>query len=141
MTTGKLRHIAIAVKDPERAAEFYTKAFGLKRVGISDWANAQGVYLSDGVINIALLRYKTEAAMGEEHAMDYQGLHHIGFWVDDVAAARKAVEEGGARYWMGQESKDTTAYYEIKYRDPNGQIFDITESGWLGASAGPEERT
>ena len=25
------------------------------------------------------------------------------------------------------------SYYEVKYRDPNGIVFDITASGWLGA--------
>jgi hypothetical protein len=26
----------------------------------------------------------------------------------------------------------TTEYYEKKYRDPDGIIFDITHSGWRG---------
>ena len=56
----KLRHIAITVPDPEKAAEFYERVFGLKRVGKTDWEGAHGVYLSDGVINVALLHYKQE---------------------------------------------------------------------------------
>lgn len=39
---AKLRHIAITVPDPEKAAEFYTKAFGLKRVGQTGWTGASG---------------------------------------------------------------------------------------------------
>jgi adenylyltransferase/sulfurtransferase len=35
---GKLRHIAITVPDPWKAAEFYMQAFGLKKVGETDWA-------------------------------------------------------------------------------------------------------
>ena len=62
--SARLRHIAITVPDPEKAAAFYIKAFGLKRVGETDWENAKGVYLSDGVVNLALLHYKTEAAAG-----------------------------------------------------------------------------
>ena len=61
---AKLRHIAITVPDPEKAAQFYMRAFGMKRVGETDWANARGVYLSDGTINLALLHYKTEQAAG-----------------------------------------------------------------------------
>ena len=34
---AKLRHIAITVPDPEKAAEFYERALGLKRVGTTDW--------------------------------------------------------------------------------------------------------
>jgi predicted enzyme related to lactoylglutathione lyase len=40
---AKLRHIAITVPDPEKAAEFYMRAFGLERVGQTDWAGARGV--------------------------------------------------------------------------------------------------
>jgi catechol 2,3-dioxygenase-like lactoylglutathione lyase family enzyme len=42
---AKLRHIAITVPDPEKAAEFYMRAFGMKKVGETDWENARGVYL------------------------------------------------------------------------------------------------
>ena len=39
---AKLRHIAITVPDPWKAADFYMQAFGLKKVGETDWANARG---------------------------------------------------------------------------------------------------
>jgi catechol 2,3-dioxygenase-like lactoylglutathione lyase family enzyme len=66
---AKLRHIAITVPDPEKAAAFYMRAFGMERVGETDWANARGVYLTDGTINLALLHYKTEEAAGGKHWM------------------------------------------------------------------------
>jgi catechol 2,3-dioxygenase-like lactoylglutathione lyase family enzyme len=54
---AKLRHIAITVPDPQKAAAFYMRVFGMKKVGETDWVNARGVYLSDGTINLALLNY------------------------------------------------------------------------------------
>ena len=129
---AKLRHIAITVPDPAKAAEFYMKAFGLEKVGETDWAGAHGVYLSDGVINLALLHYKTEEYAGER-GCDFVGLHHFGFLVDDVAASRKAVEAAGAKHWMG-EPADGSGFYEVKYRDPDGIVFDITANGWSGAA-------
>ena len=126
--SAKLRHIAITVPDPERAAKFYIEAFGLKRVGETDWENAKGVYLSDGEINIALLHYKTEAAAGHR-GRDFVGVHHFGFEVDDVDASRKAIEAAGGRHWMG-EAKKEGGYYEVKFHDPDGVVVDITESGW-----------
>lgn len=129
---AKLRHIAITVPDPKKAAEFYMKVFGMKKVGETDWANARGVYLSDGTINLALLNYKTEEAAGEWRGRDFVGVHHFGFWVDDVAATRKAMEAAGARYWMGEPAKGG-GFYEIKYRDPDGVVVDITANGWAGA--------
>ena len=93
MTTAKLRHIAITVPDPHKAAEFYMRAFGMRKVGETDWANARGVYLTDGTINVALLHYKTEEAAGAR-GRDFVGVHHFGFLVDDVQAARTAIDEG-----------------------------------------------
>ena len=129
---AKLRHIAITVPDPQKSAEFYIRVFGMKKVGETDWVNARGVYLSDGTFNLALLHYKTDQAAGEWRGRDYVGIHHIGFWVDDVAATRKALEAAGGRYWMG-EPAEGGGFYEIKYRDPDGVVVDITANGWVGA--------
>jgi methylmalonyl-CoA/ethylmalonyl-CoA epimerase len=129
---AKLRHIAITVPDPEKAAQFYAKAFGLKRVGQTDWAGAHGVYLSDGVVNIAFLHYKSEEFAGER-GCDFVGVHHFGFIVDDVAQARADIEAAGGKHWMG-EPVGGTGFYEVKYRDPDGVAFDITENGWSGSS-------
>ena len=61
------------------------------------------------------------------------GIHHIGFWVDDVAATRKTMEAAGGSYWMGEPAAGD-GFYEVKYRDPNGVVVDITENGWGGAA-------
>ena len=130
---GKLRHIAFSVPDPWKAAEFYMKAFGLRKVGETDNPLALGVYLTDGVINIALLKFKSEEAAGER-GLDFVGLHHLGFWVDDAQEACKAAESAGARYMMGEvPDAGENSFYEVKYRDPDGIIFDISAHGWGGA--------
>ena len=131
---GKLRHIALSVPDPWKAAEFYMQAFGMKKVGETDSSLARGVYLTDGVMNVALLNYKSDQAAGEERGKDYVGLHHIGFWVEDVDATRKAIEAAGGKYYMGEVPVKGNTFYEVKFRDPLGMIFDITEHGWGGAS-------
>jgi catechol 2,3-dioxygenase-like lactoylglutathione lyase family enzyme len=129
---AKLRHIAITVPDPEKAAEFYIRAFGLQRVGTTDWEGAYGVYLTDGVINLALLHYKQEhyaGRLGRAHV----GVHHFGFIVEDVAASRKTIEAAGGTHWMG-EPAEGGGFYEVKYHDPDGIAFDITANGWAGAA-------
>jgi len=125
---AKLRHIAITVPDPEKAAAFYIEALGLRRVGTTNWEGAQGVYLSDGVMNIALLKYKKEeyaGKLGRQHV----GVHHFGFIVEDVTSTRKAIEAAGGTHWMG-EPAEGGGFYEVKYRDPDGIAFDITANGW-----------
>ena len=67
---SRLRHIALSVPDPWKAAEFYMKAFGMKKVGETDSSLARGVYLTDGFINMALLNYKSDEAAGEERGKE-----------------------------------------------------------------------
>lgn len=129
---GKLRHLAISVPDPEKAAEFYMSAFGMEKVTSVKAPMADGVYLTDGTINVALLRYKDDAPMGEGKTKDWFGVHHFGFWVDDVKESQKQIEDAGGKWFMGEMEGDNV-FYELKFSDPNGTIFDITHNGWGGA--------
>lgn len=135
---GQLRHLAMSVPDPWQTAEFYKHVFGFKVIGETDSSLAEGVYLSDGVINIALLKYKNdEVAQGK--GKDYVGLHHMGIWVDDVEEARKRVEQAGGQWIMGDPMTRSGAFYEVKFKDPNGVIFDLTHNGWGGSQRRPGE--
>lgn len=126
---AKLRHIAISVKDPEAAAKFFESAFGMTRAG-----NAQrGVYMTDGVFNVALLNFGDEPIAGFEDQKDVTGLIHFGMWVDSVEDSDKAIKEAGGAYVTGRKETNPNVYYEVKYKTPEGIIFDVTESGWKGA--------
>ena len=83
----------------------------------------RGVYMSDGVMNVALL--KTE---GDEKP----GLYHFGMWVDDLDEAEKKVKEAGGTYLAGRPTS-ALSFYEAKYHDPDGVVFDLTHTGWRGA--------
>ena len=116
---AKLRHIAIIVPDPEKAAKFFEDAFDMKRAG-----NARrGVYMSDGTINVALLRQE-----GQEKV----GIYHFGMWVDDLDSAEKKVVDAGGKYLAGRPTSPNS-FYEAKYRNPDGIVFDLTHTGWAGA--------
>ena len=129
---GKLRHLAISVPDPEKAAAFYMSAFGMEKVTSVKADMADGVYLTDGTINVALLRYKDDRPMGEGKTKDWFGVHHFGFWVDDVKETQKQIEAAGGTWFMGEMEGDNV-FYELKFADPDGTIFDITHTGWGGA--------
>ena len=143
---AKIKHIAMSVEDPWKTAEFYEKAFDLKRVGETDSELARGVYVSDGVITIALLDYKTDYWSGyvegeDERGKDYVGLHHIGFLVDNLADAEAKIEDAGGKYFMGRPDKDEPdTFYEMKFRDPNGIIIDATHLGWSTEPANAEAK-
>lgn len=136
---AKLRHIALSVADAEAAQKFFEDAFDMKMVGKA----GSGVYMSDGTINIALLA-REGRPLGHEGDEPFYGIDHFGMWVDDIEQACEKVEAAGATHVMGNKSNNPDTFYEIKYRDPMGGLFDLTANGWNGAvkdvvPAEPEE--
>jgi catechol 2,3-dioxygenase-like lactoylglutathione lyase family enzyme len=127
---AKLRHIALSVKDAAKAQKFFEEAFDMKTVGKT--AGDRVIYVSDGTINVALLQLEGKPLGWEKDELFY-GIDHFGMWVDDIAEARRKAEAAGATYVMGNEAQGENSFYEIKYRDPSGQIFDLTAHGWAGA--------
>jgi catechol 2,3-dioxygenase-like lactoylglutathione lyase family enzyme len=127
--SAKLRHIAIAVKNPEKAAQFFEKAFGMTRAGSA----MRGVYLTDGVMNVALLDFGEEPVPGFETQKDYEGIIHFGMWVDNTDEADKQIKQAGGSYMTGRFEKDPNVFYEVKYKTPEGIVFDVTANGWKGA--------
>lgn len=125
----KLRHIALSVSDPEAAAQFFEQAFGMTRAGRA----MRGWYMTDGVMNVALLNFKDESVPGYEKLKDVRGVIHFGMWVDNLEEAEKRVLAAGGTYLTGRKETDPNVFYEVKYRTPDGIVFDITESGWKGA--------
>ena len=128
---AKLRHIAMSVADPEKTARFYCETFGLEVVGHTDSPLASGVYLSDGTVSLALLKYKADEWAGMDK--DAQCINHIGFWVDDLDAQQKEILDNGGEFFRELPIEKESLYYELKFRDPNGVIFDISHNGWVGA--------
>ncbi len=139
MTTkskGRLRHVALSVADPWETAEFYKETQGLEEVTEIDGELAEGVFLTDGVVNLAILHFKSDEA-SQGTGKDFVGLHHIGFWVDDVIASGKQARAAGATWIMGDPNNPDG--YEVKHNDLSGIIFDIAAHGWAGAQKRPGE--
>jgi lactoylglutathione lyase len=125
---AKLRHIAIAVKDPEKAAKFFEDAFGMTRAGSA----MRGVYMSDGTMNVALLNFGEEPVPGFEKG--YEGIIHFGMWVDNTDVIDRRIKDAGGSYLTGRFEKDPNVFYEVKYKTPEGIVFDVTANGWKGAT-------
>ncbi len=134
----KIRHIAIASDNPSKAADFYKKALGLEEVArynlppgiVEDAPRPCTVVLTDGHISIALLKFgKDQIGVG----MDYQGLHHIGFVVDDPTTWTAHLEALGAPNITRPEDMPRLAHWEIKFRGPDNVVFDISHLEWPGA--------
>jgi methylmalonyl-CoA/ethylmalonyl-CoA epimerase len=128
---AQIKHIALSVPDPEKTAQFYEKVFGLKRVGTTESPLASGVYITDGYLNIALLKYHSDEMAGLKEGKDFVGVHHFGFQVADSGAAKEKIESNGGAFFMDLPNLKDTLYYEEKFRDPDGVIFDISQNGWV----------
>ena len=88
----QIRHIGITTNDPVATGEFYKDAFGF--VEVSRDPNNEGMIISDGYINVTLLKFKYDRYGGGE-----PGLHHFGVQVEDldhteqkIAAVRKKIK-------------------------------------------------
>jgi glyoxylase I family protein len=139
---AKIKHIALSTQDPEKTAKFYVDVFGLKQIGRVDHPAVTGFFLTDGDLNLAILRFKNDAVAGVERGKDFFGLHHFGFQVDSVEAmAERLAAAGSARRDDVNQALDIArgegkryANVEVKYTGPDGIMLDISETGWVGAT-------
>jgi predicted enzyme related to lactoylglutathione lyase len=128
---ARLRHFAVCVRDLEKAAAFYETVFELKRVGREDIEIGSAIYMSDGVINLALLNFAGKKGNDLDNPIGAVGANHFGFQVDNIKETQKRIEAMGGTFFfdLGDDRKGN---FERKFKDPDGVVFDISEHGWLG---------
>jgi catechol 2,3-dioxygenase-like lactoylglutathione lyase family enzyme len=131
---ARIRHIAIGTRDPEATAHFYMEGLGLKQVGKVNTPTSEGYYLSDGHVNLAILKFKYDDPATTEGAPKYTGLHHFGFEVENMAEGRAQIEKAGAvhRPYPGTDEMAKRGNVEVKFTVPDGVTVDLSEHGWLG---------
>lgn len=136
---AQIKHIAIATQDADATARFYTEVFGLREIAKLDSANAKGYYLSDGNINLAILDFQNDQVAGPEYGQTYSGIHHIGFEVESLEQIAEKLQAAGSttrdeiNQALGVGMPGVRhANVEVKYSGPNGEILDVSETGWVG---------
>jgi catechol 2,3-dioxygenase-like lactoylglutathione lyase family enzyme len=123
---ARIKHIALSTDDPVKTAEFYKQVFGLTelRRTPSD-SGAEGVWLSDGYIYFAILKHGSEDAPNlGAGSSTVKGVHHIGFYVDDLEEACNTIENAGAT-----KCKESSTMNR-KYQGPDGLMIDLRYRGW-----------
>jgi catechol 2,3-dioxygenase-like lactoylglutathione lyase family enzyme len=131
---ARIRHIAIATRDPEGTKRFYIEGLGLKEVGKVNSSTSEGYYLSDGHVNLAILKFKSDEPATTEGTLRYTGIHHFGVEIEDMGEARTRIERAGAvhRPYPGTEEMAKRGNVEVKFTGPDGVTIDLSEHGWLG---------
>ncbi len=139
---AKIKHIALTTRDPDATAKFYVDVFGMKEIGKIDNPNTSGYFLTDGDLNLAILKFKNDAVAGVERGKDWSGIHHFGFQVESLediterlaAAGSPSRDDINAALGVGGHGDKRYANVEVKYTGPDGVTVDVSESGWVGAS-------
>ncbi len=129
-----IRHIAIFTDDPIKLAAFYGDVFGTSVIGVN---NVGSAWVTDGYMNIALLRRRGEKA-------PRAGIHHWGFTAE--AAQRSMILAKMKKYGIEPYSPYVEApdaerpYAEDAVKDPDGNRFDLsTGMKALPSTAAPIE--
>jgi len=134
---AKIKHLALTTSDPGKAAEFYKKAFDLQEIRRDKDGQ---VFLTDGEFNIAILNFKTndDADVGA-NGPNFSGIHHIGFYVEDIEAQAEKLKQAGGEQLTPTVTPGTGGLFgsgmghsnaEVKFSGPDGVIIDMSESGW-----------
>ena len=128
---ARLRHIAVCVKDLDKAAEFYSKVFEFKRIGREDLDIGSAIYMSDGVVNLALLNF---AGKEGTDLADAKSLRRRKSFRHPGRRLRRDAEEDRSRrrQVLLRPRRRTQGNFERKFKDPDGVIFDISKHGWQG---------
>jgi len=139
---ARIKHIALVTDDPAKTAEFYKQHFGLTELyRRPSRTGERGVWLSDGYIYFAILKYGDADApkLGPSQTSDLRGIHHIGFQVDDLAATAKALEQAHVapvpRDKLDMSDPTPMAMISegaanLKYLGPDAVQFDVRQKGW-----------
>jgi len=151
MSVRALSHVAIGVRDMDRALEFYRDAVGLSVTSdrVEEFAQAAGqppaerraVYLRWGQgphsSYVVLDQHLTKETQGVATPLFDAGIHHFAFWVDDLDAALERARDagfdvvlGGGRAvgseWLG-EPPGGRPVRSAMLRDPEGNHVQLDE--------------
>ena len=152
MAPRNLSHVAIGVRDMDTSIAFYRDVVGLEVTfddteEFHDAAGAvmlrrRGVYLRwaserddpDAAFLVLDQPYERERR-GAPTPMGELGVHHFGFWVDDVDAVAERARTAGAEFFLGPAAADSKEYGEpagkpmrmLLLHDPDGNVIQFDQ--------------
>jgi lactoylglutathione lyase len=129
---ARIVHIAVKVDDLEKATEFYENSFGFVEVETGQVRDHTSRHLTDGAIDLALIKYDSEDSAESRAAGLGPCIHHFGIEVDDIKQSAADLEK------FGCELISDPGVIPIKFRAPGGTVAEIVpKARYKNAQAKP----
>ena len=128
-TASLARHVAFSAADPDRLADFYRFALEMKTVGRTEskQTGTTAVYLSDGTMNMALVKGSPIAK---------RGVQLLGVKVPSIKEIGERLQQSAEFLYPGEapialhERPASSPYKTVYFKDPDGNEIDLSEEGW-----------
>jgi lactoylglutathione lyase len=121
---NRIVHLALKVDDLERTTEFYRKVFDFKEMNTAKVRDHTSRHLSDGMLDVALIKYDAGTASAESRAAgEGPCIHHFAVEVDDIKASTKQVKAYGC------EIISDPGVIPVKFRAPGGTVCELVPKG------------
>ena len=121
---NRIVHLALKVEDLERTTEFYRKVFGFKEMNTAKVRDHTSRHLSDGTLDVALIKYDAGTESAESKAAgEGPCIHHFAVEVDNVEQATRQVQSYGC------EIISDPGVIPVKFRAPGGTVCELVPKG------------
>ena len=135
---SRIVHLALKVEDLERTTKFYQKVFGFVEMNTEKVRDHTSRHLSDGVLDVALIKYDAGTESAESRAAGAGPcIHHFAVEVDSIEAATRQVQSYGC------EIISDPGVVPVKFRAPGGTVCELVPKGRYTkpkAKAAPKKR-
>lgn len=116
---NRIVHIALKVDDIERTSDFYEKVFGFTPVETSKVRDHVSRHLSDGAIDLALIKYDSEESAEAKASGSAPCIHHFAIEVEDMDKYLAEIRR------FGCEIISDPGVIPVKFRAPGGTVLEI----------------
>lgn len=131
LTGRRIDHVAVAVEDADRAAQWYVDALGFEVVGdeVVQSANVRLVYVAPPNVDETATVVQLAQPLGPGRVMSHlqttgEGLHHVCFAVDDIRGFVTAQNQPESDIFVAGRARLACFLSE----KPAGVLVEITET-------------
>ena len=129
MLLTEIDHVAIAVRDLDAAISYYEQAFGAtvhhREIVDSDGVEEALLKVADSYIQLTAAT-RDDSPIAKFLEKRGEGLHHVGYRVDDVAVALQAMIDAGARP-IDEQPRPGSRGTTVAFVHPKGSFGTLIE--------------